>query len=204
MSRSLCVGSEKVTDELVSGIAEAEERLGGPDVRSYDLDDWGDDRRFWEMWGGRQAEVILVICRADGRIVLQTKRFYPPGVFRLPTGGVHEGERLLDAVRRELREETGLTTPPERFLGVLRYRFRREGVPMERASYVFLVRGGATPLRAQDEREGISAFREVPLSQLERVAESLESLPGDWSVWGAFRALEHRFVAEAVGVRREA
>jgi ADP-ribose pyrophosphatase YjhB (NUDIX family) len=204
MLPNLSDGARALREELVAGLAEAEERLGTPVERTYDLDDWGDDRRFWEMWESRKAEVILVICREGGRVVLQTKRFYPEGVFRLPTGGVREGERLLEAVRRELREETGLEASPERFLGVLHYRFRRGGRAMERASYVFLVRGGAAPLAPQDEGEGISAFRDVPLSELPSVARSLESLPGDWAVWGAFRALAHRFVAEVVGVRCEA
>ena len=191
------------TFEAVPGLAEAERRYGHPEVRSYDLDDWGDLERFWQMWRRRRAEVVLVILRHDGRVVLQTKRFYPPGAFRLPSGSLQEGEHLLAGVRRELSEETGLEASVVRLLGILRYHFRRGGEPMERASYVLLVDGGAAPLSPRDESEGITAFREVAMSELPAVAESLERLPGEWAVWGQFRALAHRFVAEAVDVRSE-
>ncbi len=184
--------------ERVPGLAEAERRYGRPEVRVYDLGDCGDLDRFWEMWEHRQAEVALVIRRPGGLIVLQTKSFYPPDTYRLPTGGIRPGEALLAAVCRELREETGLEADIVRFLGVLHYRFRRGGKPTERSSYVFLMQAGPGELRPQDLTERISAFREVPPRELPAVADRLEQLPGEWAVWGRFRALVHRFVAEAI------
>ena len=180
------------------GVAEAGRLHGRPVVRTYDLGDCGDEDRFWEMWQARLAEVVLVLRRPDGRIVLQTKSFYPAGTFRLPTGGVRAGEDLLAAVRRETWEETGLQARIVRFLGVLRHHFRRRGVAMERASFVFLLEAGPGRLQPQDGSERISAFREVPPRALESVAGQLESLSGEWAVWGRFRALVHRFVAEAM------
>ena len=180
------------------GVAKAGRLHGWPVVRAYDLGDCGDEDRFWEMWEARLAEVVLVLRRPGGRIVLQTKSFYPAGTFRLPSGGVRAGEDLLAAVRRETWEETGLPACIVRFLGVLRYYFRRRGVAMERASFVFLLEMGPDRLQPQDGSERISAFREVPPRALESVAGQLESLPGEWAVWGCFRALVHRFVAEAM------
>ncbi len=184
------------------GLAEAERQYGRPEVRTYDLDDWGDCDRFWEMWHGRQAEVVLVLRRPNGRLILQTKAFYPAGTFRLPTGGVKEGEGLLAAVAREVEEETGLRARIACFLGILCYRFGRGGQPMERASYVFLLDAGPGEIRPRDVSERITAFREAPLAELEDVAARLERMPGDWGVWGAFRALAHRFVDGALA-RRE-
>ncbi len=182
----------------VRGRREAERLYGRPEVQTYDLDDWGDRDRFWEMWHSRQAEVVLVLRRPDGQLVLQTKAFYPPGTFRLPTGGVKEGEGLLAAVARETREETGLPAHVACFLGILCYRFSRAGRPMERASCVFLLDVGPGELCPKDVSERITAFREVPLWELEQVAGRLEQMPGDWAVWGMFRALAHRFVAGAL------
>ncbi|HOQ98287.1 MAG TPA: NUDIX hydrolase [Anaerolineae bacterium] len=182
----------------VPGLVEAERLYGRPEVRYYDLGDCGDERRFWDMWQKRQGEVVLVIHRSGGRVVLQTKQFYPPGTYRLPSGGIEPGEALLDAVRREMREETGLEARIERFLGALCYRFRRAGRAEERASYVFLLGGGAQPLASHDAAERISGFREVPSEELSAVAAQLESLPGEWAVWGRFRALVHRFVRRNV------
>lgn len=179
----------------VPGVAEAECLYGEPQVCTYDLGDCGDVDRFWEMWEQRQAEVVLVLRRPNGRVALQTKAFYPAGTFRLPSGGIRPGEDLLAAVRRETQEETGLAAQPLCFLGILRYRFRRLGVPAERESYVFLLDAGPAELRPQDEAEQITASREVPPAELAGVAAQLSAMAGEWRVWGRFRALAHGFVA---------
>ncbi len=181
-----------------AGLVEAERRYGRPEVRRYELGDVGDQERFWEMWRARRAEVVLVIRRAGGRVLLQTKSFYPEGTWRLPSGGVHGGEPLSDAVRRETLEETGLEAEVVRFLGVLCYHFRRHGQPQERASYVFLLENGAGRPAPKDEAERISGFREVGLPELAAVSRQLEEMPGAWAVWGRFRALAHRFVEEVM------
>src|SRR2546430_13343037 len=70
----------------------------------------------------RFAEVCLVVRRRSGKVPLCIKTFYPRGAHRLPTGGIHRGERILDALRRETTEETGLETRIERFLAWITYR----------------------------------------------------------------------------------
>ena len=49
----------------------------------------------------RRGEVVLAIQRPDGKILLHTKRFYPPELFRLPSGGVHPDESVLAARKDE-------------------------------------------------------------------------------------------------------
>lgn len=44
-----------------------------------------------------------------------TKGFYPEGTARLMGGGVDNNEDLLDAVQREMKEETGLILDKEEF-----------------------------------------------------------------------------------------
>src|SRR2546429_7865126 len=70
----------------------------------------------------RFAEVCMVIRRRNGKIPLSIKRFYPRGAYRLPTGGVQHGERIIDALRRETDEETALLVEVRRVVAWITYR----------------------------------------------------------------------------------
>jgi len=66
---------------------------------------------------------ILAVSAAifrDGRVLI-VRRARPPanGVYTLPGGGVEVGESLVEAVQREIREETALTIEP---IGLAGYR----------------------------------------------------------------------------------
>jgi putative (di)nucleoside polyphosphate hydrolase len=54
-----------------------------------------------------RAGVIAVVRRSDGQ-VLAFERADHPGQWQLPQGGLERGEDPVDAVWRELAEETGL------------------------------------------------------------------------------------------------
>lgn len=143
----------------------------------------------------RRGEVVLVLQPEPGHVLVHTKTFYPPGVYRLPTGGILPGEPILEALHREAAEETGLAVRPERFLGLVEYHFHREDEEMWFASWAFLLR----PLeqgraRSQDATEQIAAFRIIPVEELRHIAAQLRSLPFPWTDWGRFRAVVHDLV----------
>jgi ADP-ribose pyrophosphatase YjhB (NUDIX family) len=146
----------------------------------------------------RRGEVIFAIQRAVG-VIVHTKHIYPPGIYRLPSGGVCWGESVLSALHREVREETGLTIREQRFLGLIEYSFRCQNETLPFVSYVFLVKDDGGEPRPQDEEEHILAFRQVPVAELTRVAHSLRAIEEDWRDWGEFRALAHDFVVETMG-----
>jgi 8-oxo-dGTP diphosphatase len=73
---------------------------------------------------------VAGVVRDDaGRVLLLRHRFWPAESWGLPGGYAHPGERLEDALARELREETGGRIDGQRLLCVNSgYRFRVEVV----------------------------------------------------------------------------
>ncbi len=64
--------------------------------------------------------VDAVIIGKDGRSVILIRRLNPPfkDYYALPGGFVEVGERLEDALKREVREEAGLEVEVERIIGI--------------------------------------------------------------------------------------
>ena len=183
-----------------SGMKEAIARFGKPEERYYCLNvrrDAFDERR--RKREKRAAEVVFLVCRPGGKFLLHTKSFYPPGAYRLLTGGIEEGEDLVAATFREAREETGLEVSIERFLGILHYRFCWDDQETDFTSYVFLLNETEEKLAPQDTSERIIGFKEVTTDEFLEIARKLEeTLPKDWEAWGQFRALAHRFAFEVL------
>jgi len=157
----------------------------------------------------RYGEVCMVVRRPKGTLLLSIKTFYPRGAYRLPTGGIHRGEPILDALLRETNEETGLQTDVRRFLARIAYHSvdAPTGVPIFH-TFAFLLDETGGTLGALDTTEQIEDWREIEVAELPRVASFLDDLRapgavdigGDWRAWGKFRAVVHRAVAEALDV----
>jgi NAD+ diphosphatase len=157
----------------------------------------------------RVAEVVFAILRPNGHLLLQTKAFYPPGAYRLPSGSIKAGEPVLSALRREVAEETSLQVTLSRFLAVVHYVIvTPEGdpaglPPSTFISYIFLLQETGGELHTVDENEGVTGFREIEPAELPAVADQLEALADNpstgtpsWGDWGRFRAIAHRLVWE--------
>jgi 8-oxo-dGTP diphosphatase len=157
-----------------------------------------DARRLFGAAADRRGEVALVAIRPDGSVLLHTKAFYPEGAFRLPTGGIHPGETVLDAVAREALEETGLPLPVEAFIGLLRYEIADGPDVLPFATWLFRLAAPDADLCPQDVSEQITDLRWVAPAELPRVARALRALPPAWAAWGAFRAPAHVLAARAL------
>ncbi|ACB39722.1 NUDIX hydrolase [Pyrobaculum neutrophilum] len=101
--------------------------------------------------------VAVAAAAVRGGEILLIKRKYPPsaGKWSLPGGHVELGEKLEEAVLRELKEETGLEGVVKRFLKPVEY-IEREGgrVKYHFVILVYLVEvaDGAQP-KASDDAE---------------------------------------------------
>ena len=142
----------------------------------------------------RKAEVVLIVPRAQDRVLIHTKSFYPSGVWRLPTGGIEPGERIEEAVLREAQEETGQALRPVRFLFRITYRWQGAGRGFD--SHGFIMDEALGEIRDQEPAERIAAFRDASREEIDRIAAHLESLSGSWRSWGLFRARPHRLLSQ--------
>ena len=139
---------------------------------------------------GRIGEIVLVMRRLDGCLLLHTKTFYPEGTYRLPSGGIQQAEPVLQAAQREIAEETGLSAPEIRPLGLLTYTMRHGRRQAFFHSWVILADVEGEPAAA-DAGERIEGFRWVEPRELGQIANELRALPDDWTSWGRFRAAAH-------------
>lgn len=180
--------------------AELEKAFGPCARRAYEILTSGADFDEWtrKLAKDRRAEVGMVIVNPTGQVLTHTKSFYPAGAFRIPTGGVGPDERVLDALRREVWEETGLEAEVQRLLAAIEYRFTDGAREVRFATYLFLLHADGHEPRAQDAGEDIAEFVWTDVPGLQRIAAQLESLPGRWNEWGRFRALAHRVAAETL------
>jgi len=178
------------------------EHYGTPRVDAVDLGanrfaDPGDGRR-------RPGEVCMVIRRPPTKLLVFRKTFYPAGIYRLPTGGIHDQEGIFDALQRELYEETGLGTDRVRFLSMVAYRTAWGGLDPVTFTYAFLLDGSAGVPVPVDPDEQVENFKEIRPDELLSIADQLDrlaSLPAPdlethWDDWGRFRAVIHRLVWE--------
>ena len=130
--------------------------------------------------GDRSAEVCMVVRRRNGKVLLSIKTFYPRGAHRLPTGGIHHGERIFDALVRETAEETGLETEVRRFLAAIGYRSTAAplGPPIFH-TFAFLLDEVGGTLETRDTAERIEEWIEVEPSALGDVADRLEGVTNE-------------------------
>jgi ADP-ribose pyrophosphatase YjhB (NUDIX family) len=96
------------------------------------------------------------VCVDDEGRVLLTRRAIEPriGAWDLPGGFVEEHEHPLDALRRELREETGYDVEPGRLLGIWMDEYGGDSTAHATLNLFWIARVvGGTPEAADDVSE---------------------------------------------------
>ncbi|MDI6721320.1 MAG: NUDIX hydrolase [Candidatus Aenigmarchaeota archaeon] len=96
----------------------------------------------------------------NGKVLLLKRRIEPKGYWCLPGGAVEYGERVEDAVNREVLEETGLRTKIDRLIGVYSDPKRDPRWHSIGIAYMMKVTGGK--LCINEESEEARFFGKLP------------------------------------------
>ena len=169
--------------------------IHAPDVRILDVTVAAEPGVVSRLAHTRTAEVLMVLQRPDGNILLVRRAMYPDGIHRLPTGGVDPGETPQAAACREMREESGYVVTDPRLLGVVNYTMHWPGTAnLPYVSYIFV--GSVPPEKppCPQDPEEVAGFRWIAPDALGSLAEQLRGLDADWACWGRFRSVAYDFI----------
>lgn len=148
-------------------IAELAARYGQPHAADFTIP--VDREEFNRIKGsqkhGRKHDFTLYIFKGEDIVVI-AKPFYPPGMYRAPSGGLHPGEDARTGIYREAMEETGCKIKLERFLLRTEVAFVCDNDTIEWNSYVFKASYLSGDFNFTDRRE-IKEVRLVRLSEFE-------------------------------------
>ena len=125
-----------VTDDMIAGMSA---KYGRPHRRSFDIETTAEEvaRIRASQVEGRDHDVTVYI-RKDDQVVVIAKHSHPPGLYRAPSGGLHDGEDFETGMNREVAEETGCRIKLVRFLLQTDVRFRHGEENVYWRSFVFL------------------------------------------------------------------
>lgn len=98
-------------------LEEAARQYGQPDVADFSFEVSIDEYNFIKATQkhGRCHDVTFYIFK-DDKVAVIAKPFYPPGMYRAPSGGLNPGESITDGIKREALEEIGCEICIERFI----------------------------------------------------------------------------------------
>ncbi|GMR19343.1 MAG: 8-oxo-dGTP diphosphatase [Patescibacteria group bacterium] len=109
---------------------------------------------------------VLCFIVRDGRVLLaMKKRGFGKGWWNGPGGKVEEGEKLGEAVLREVKEEVGITPVDPKCCGVLHF-FFEDGTP-DWQVHVFRAEDfDGDPAESEEMRPAWFALEEIPYGQM--------------------------------------
>lgn len=120
--------------------------------------------------------VGAVVVRDGALLMVKRGRDPGAGLWSIPGGRLEHGEYIVDAIKREVREETGLDVEVGDLLGILELPGETHFVILDHRA---VVTGDASPVAADDAAE----VRWVPLDQIDSL-ECTPHLADSMRAWG--------------------
>jgi ADP-ribose pyrophosphatase YjhB (NUDIX family) len=176
--------------------------FGEPEVERWDvpMTEGELDRVERHLALGRAHDVSLAIVDGENLAVIRKPR-YPPGVYRIPSGGVHPEESFVDGAAREALEETGLLVRIEDYLLQVHATFVSGERRAKWTTHVMLARPTGGSLAPRDTRE-IAEARWIDWTEL---TDKVNPLLRDSGLGGlAYRARLHERVRDILHSKKPA
>ncbi|MFI9311464.1 NUDIX hydrolase [Streptomyces triculaminicus] len=123
-----------------------------------------------------KAVVGAVVARPDGTVLLLHRPAddYLGGLWELPSGGVEDGESLIEALRREVAEESGLTVAAVGdYLGHFDYQ-SRSGRRTRQYNFTVIITGHTVQLSEHD------AYQWADSGQQGQVSSAVQAILSAW------------------------
>jgi ADP-ribose pyrophosphatase YjhB (NUDIX family) len=134
----------------------------------------------FRAWASSKPTACAVVVGDDGSVLLARRAGEPfRGHWDLPGGFLDEGEHPLDALRRELREETGLEVEPDNFVGVWTDRYGDAEDAHATLYWTAHVVGGGEAQAADDVSE-LAWFRHDELPPPSELAFHIADVLATW------------------------
>lgn len=154
-----------VEDNVIQAMVD---RYGEPEMADFEIESSDEEvaRIKSSQKNGRDHDVTVYAFKDDHVIVI-AKPFYPPGMYRAPSGGIDPGEDFELGAKREMREETGCEIELQKFLLMTKVAFVSESDRVDWRSFVFQARYVSGDFEFTDTNE----IREVKLATLDEFTE---------------------------------
>jgi len=142
----------------------------------------------------RNKVAFLIV--SGGKLLLHRKPIYPAGCFRIPTGDVKPGESWEEALKRELKEEFGISVKKADYqqLEEIDYLINQKGNTIKFKERIYLVNADGKELKVNEKELG--EIKWVSFDDLLSVYRRLKWVKGEWKYWGRLRSVLHRVVYE--------
>jgi ADP-ribose pyrophosphatase YjhB (NUDIX family) len=105
---------------------------------------------------------VTFFIRKENLWIVNSKHWYPPGLYRIPSGGIKLGESIEDGIRREVYEETGCEIDLLRYFMRIEVRFVCASEHEDWVSYLILadwLSGQLEPVDVREIKEVVLASR---------------------------------------------
>ena len=145
------------------------------------------------MEDGRNSDVTMFIFKGD-KVIVISKPWYPPGLYRAPSGGVRPGENLDEVALREAHEETGAKIKLQRYVLRIEVTFSHSQKDVIWTSHIFTARYLSGKIKPIDTRE----IKEAKLLSLKELSSLKPLLLKTRSGGLAYRAALTQKVIEEI------